>query len=45
MHLAPSTVKGMLEDKGLATADGNGAIVLSDGSLTDLTTLVIAPAN
>ena len=42
---AAHSVKGELEDKGLATADGNGAIVLSDGSLDDLTTLVIVPAN
>jgi hypothetical protein len=42
---AAHSVHGTLEDAGLATADGNGAIVLAEGSLTDLTTLVFVPAN
>lgn len=40
---AAHSVKGMLEDKGVATADGNGAIALTDGTLTDLTTIVVVP--
>ena len=37
------TTQGILEAHGTATADGNGAIVLEGGTLTDLTTLVIVP--
>jgi len=40
---AAHSVKGTLENKGTAIADGNGAIVLSGGDLIDLTTLVIIP--
>jgi len=37
------SVRGVLEEKGVATADGNGAITLTDGTLTDLTTLIVVP--
>ncbi len=40
---AAHSVQGILEAHGTATADGEGAIVLDGGTLTDLTTLVVVP--